>query len=199
MFLHPDGERRLGEAIAIVEARSRVELVIVVRPAAGDYLGNDLAVASLAALATLAFQLYSSFEFTQPWLLIHPPLMGAITIALLRLIPGLRGLFVGDARKQAAVETAAAACFHHKGLRHTRERTGLLIYVALFERQVAVVPDSGVSQAIPLDEWRDAIEPIERVLRDGGDVETLASRVRTLADVLARWCEPRANEREVGT
>src|SRR5690348_14060123 len=57
VFLHADGERRLSEAIAVVEARSRVELVVVVRPAAGEYLGNDMIVASVAALATLAFQL----------------------------------------------------------------------------------------------------------------------------------------------
>jgi putative membrane protein len=194
VFLHPDGERRLGEAIAAVEARSRVELVVVVRPAAGDYLGNDMLVASAAALATLAFQLYSSFEFALHWLLIHPPLAGAVTIALLRFAPGLRAMFVDEARKQAAVETAAAACFHRKGIRHTRERTGLLIYVALFEERVAVIPDTGISQVIPLDVWRDAIEPIEGVLRDGGDASTLALRLHALADVLARWCEARADD-----
>lgn len=192
MFLHPDGKRRLAEAIAAVEARSRVELVVVVRPAAGDFLGDDMLVAGAAALATLAFQLYSSFEFALHWLLIHPPLVGAITIVLLRLAPGLRGMFVTQARKQAAVDTEAAAWFHRKGIRNTRERTGLLIFVALLEKQVAVIPDTGISQAIPLDVWRATVEPIEQVLRDGGDVDTLAVRVLGLADVLARWCEPRA-------
>ncbi len=194
MFLHPDGERRLGQAIATVEARSRVELVVVVRPAAGDYFGNDMLVATAVALATLAFQLYSSFEFELFWLLIHPPLVGAIAVALLRLAPSLRAMFVGDGRKQEAVEAAAAAWFHRKGLRHTRERTGLLIFVSVFEEQVAVIPDTGISHVIPLDVWRDAIEPIEQVLRDGGDVNTLATRLLTLADVLARWCEPRIDE-----
>ena len=191
MFLHPDGERRLGEAISSVEARSRVELVVVVRPEAGNYLGNDMLVASVAALATLAFQLYSSFEFAPHWLLIHPALVGAVTIAVLRLVPGLRRMFVREARKQAVVENEAAACFHRKGIRHTRERTGLLIYVALFEQQVAVLPDTGISQIIPLDVWRDAIEPIEQVLRDDGDANVLAQRVHALADVLACWCETR--------
>jgi putative membrane protein len=193
VFLHADGERQLGKAIAAVEARSRAELVVVVRPAAGDYLGNDMLVASAVAFATLAFQLYSTFEFALYWLLIHPPLMGATAVVLLRLVPGLRALFVSDARKVAAAETAAAACFHHKGVRHTRERTGLLIYVALFEERVVVMPDSGISRAIPLDVWRDAIEPIETTVRNRGDIGTLAARVLALGDVLARWCEPRVD------
>ncbi len=193
VFLQAEGERQLARAIATVEARSRAELVVVVRPAAGDYLGNDMLVASAAALATLAFQLYSSFEFALYWLLIHPPLMGAATVALLRLAPGLRAMFVGEARKVAATDAAAAACFHYKGIRHTRERTGLLIYVALFEQRVVVVPDTGISQAVPLDVWRDAIEPIEATLRDNGDISLLAARVLALGDVLARWCEPRVD------
>lgn len=193
-FLTPAGEHQLDEAIAEVEARSRAELVVVVRSAADDYLGNDMLVASGAALAMLAFQLYSSFEFALHWMLILPPLMGAATVALLRLAPGLRAMFVSEARMRAAAETAAAACFHRKGIRHTRERTGILVYVALFEGTVVVLPDSGISQTIPSDVWRDAITPIEAVLRDEGDAGILAARVRVLADVLARWCEARADD-----
>jgi putative membrane protein len=196
VFLHPDGERRLGQAIAVVEARSRVELVVVVRSTAGHYLGNDMLVASAAALAMLAFQLYSALGFEPFWLLIHPPLVGAVVIALLRLVPSLRAMFVGEAQKQEAVDVAAAAWFHRKGIRHTRERTGLLIFVAVFEKHVAVVPDTGISQVIPLDVWRDAVEPLEQVLRNGGDASTLATRLLELGDVLARWCEPRAADRD---
>jgi putative membrane protein len=193
-FLTPAGEQQLDEAIAEVEARSRAELVVVVRPAAGDYLGNDMLVASGVALTTLAFQLYSSFEFALHWMLIHPPLIGAVTVALLRLVPGLRAMFVSETRMRAAAETAAAACFHRKGIRHTRERTGILVYVSLFENMVVVLPDSGISQAIAADAWRDAVTPIEAVLRDEGDAGILASRLRVLADVLARWCEARADD-----
>jgi putative membrane protein len=193
-FLSPAHEQQLDEAIAELESRSRAELVVVVRPAAGDYLGNDMLVASGAALAMLAFQLYSSFEFALHWMLIDPPLLGAATLALLRAAPGLRAMFVGEARMRAAVETAAAACFHHKGIRHTRERTGILVYVSLFEAMVVVLPDSGISQTIPTDAWRDAVGPIEAVLRDEGDAGTLAIRLRVLADVLERWCERRADD-----
>jgi putative membrane protein len=193
-FLSPAHEQQLNEAIAEVEARSRAELVVVVRPASGDYLGNDMLVASGAALAMLAFQLYSQFEFALHWMLIDPPLMGAATVALLRAIPGLRAMFVSEARMRDAVATAAAACFHHKGIRHTRERTGILVYVSLFEGMVVVLPDSGISRTIPADVWRDAVQPIEVVLRDEGDAGTLATRLRGLGDVLARWCERRGDD-----
>jgi putative membrane protein len=193
-FLSPAGERLLDEAIAEVERRSRAELVVVVRPAAGEYVGNDMLVAGAVAFGTLAFQLYSSFEFALHWMLIHPPLMGAAAVALLRLTPGLRAMFVSEAQLRASAETAAAACFHRKGIHHTRERTGILVYVALFESNVVVLPDSGISKVIPADVWRDAIAPIESVLHDEGDAGVLAARVRGLAEVLARWCEARADD-----
>ena len=193
-FLSPAGEQQLDEAITAGEAQSRAELVVVVRPESDDYLGNDMIVASGVALATLAFQLYSSFEFALHWMLIHPPLFGVISISLLRLVPGLRAMFVRETRLREAAETAAAACFHRKGIRHTRERTGILIYVSLFEQTVVVLPDSGISQAVPANVWRDAVAPIEAVLHDEGDAGVLAARLRVLADVLARWCERRGDD-----
>jgi putative membrane protein len=193
-FLSAAGEQQLDEAIAAVEGRSRAELVVVVRAEAGDWLGNDMLFASAVALGTLAFQLYSSFEFALYWMLIHPPLMGGVAIALLRLAPGLRAMFVSESRLRAAAETAAAACFYRKGIRHTRERTGILVYVALFEGVVVLLPDSGISQVVPADVWSEAIAPIESVLRDEGDARVLAAGLRELADVLARWCEARADD-----
>ncbi|PRP91440.1 hypothetical protein ENSA5_55570 [Enhygromyxa salina] len=193
-FLSEHGERQLAAAIETVETRSRAELVVVVRPIVGNYLGSDLIVASVIALSVLAFQLYSPWVFNLHWLLIHPPLAGAATVGLLRAVPGLRAMFVSEARKRSETQTAAAACFQTKGVRYTRERTGLLVFVSLFEQQIRVLADSGISETIPADEWREAVAPITAVLHDEGDAATLAERLTTLADTLERWCEAREDD-----
>src|SRR5690606_41241918 len=52
-FLDDAGNQALTRAIAAVEARSRAEVVVVVRPIAGSYLGEDLLVANLVGFAAL--------------------------------------------------------------------------------------------------------------------------------------------------
>jgi putative membrane protein len=193
-FLSEQGEQRLGEAIAAVEARSRAELVVVVRPAAGSYLAHDLLIAIVVGLCTLAFLLYSPWVFGLHWFLIHPALAGAATVALLRAAPGLRAMFIGEARKRREAETAAAACFHTKGIRHTRERTGVLVYVASFEEQIVVLADSGITSFVPEDEWREAVAPIQALVHEGGDAVALAERLEALTELLERWCEVRDDD-----
>jgi putative membrane protein len=193
-FLSEQGKQRLSAAVEAVEARSRAELVVVVRPSAGNYLGNDLIPAVTAMLATTALLLYTPWVFDLHWFLIHPPLVAAATVAVLRVVPGLRRMFIGEAHMQREAEMAAAAWFYRKGVRHTRERTGMLIYVALLERRVVVLADSGITEVVPEHEWAEALAPITAVLDEGGDLGALAERLEGLAETLARWCEAREDD-----
>ena len=195
-FLSDAGRRALSDAIETIEDRSRAEVVVVVRPVAGDYLANDLLVASGAALTMLAFLLYSTtFVFGLAWFLILPPLAALATVGLLRLIPPLRAMTVSEPRKAAAVHAAAAACFHDKGIRRTRERTGILVFVAVLEQRVEIIADDGVVTQVPEEAWREAISPIESIFHEGGNASTLATRlVEALADLLELWCEAREDD-----
>ena len=188
------GEAQLSAAIEGVEARSRAEVVVVVRPHARDYSENDFLVASVSALSMLAFGLYSSFEFALHWLLILPALTLAASAALLRGVPLLRGMFISEGRKQAAVREAAGALFFARGVRHTRERTGILVFVSLLEQRVEVLADSGITGEVPEAEWEGAMRPFTGLLDEGGDASTLAAALTRLGELLARHCEVREDD-----
>ncbi len=194
-FLTNAGKRALTDAIEAVEDRSRAEIVVVVRPVAGNYLGADLLVGNLAALGTLAFLLYSPWDFALVWFLIQPTLAAAAVVGVLRAVPALRRLFVSDARRQAATREAAAACFFQKGIRNTRERTGVLVFVALAEQKVEILADAGITSFVPRPEWREAAGLLEGVFHDGGDAAELAERIeQALGPRLERWCESRPDD-----
>ncbi|NVB38539.1 hypothetical protein G6O69_11920 [Pseudenhygromyxa sp. WMMC2535] len=193
-FLDERGKEKLSAAIEAVEARSRAELVVVVREAAGNYRDTELIVGGALAWAALAFMLYSSFSFALHWFLVYPPLLVLVAVGVFMAAPGLRGLFVGEARKQAAAERAAAACFFDKGIRHTRERTGILVYVACFEQQVVILADAGITSQVPEDEWSRALAPLRAVFHDEGDASLLAERITALEAPLASWCEVREDD-----
>lgn len=193
-FLDEAGNKALTEAIAAVEARSRAEVVVVVRPVAGSYLGEDMILANLAGFAGLWYLLYSPWQLAPFLYVLQPVLTIAAMVGLLRAVPLLRRPFISDARRHAAVHEAAAATFFHKRIGNTRERTGVLVFVALFEQRVEILADSGITSSVPKSDWREAAGLLEGVFHDGGGAVELAERITTaLGPRLERWCEPRAD------
>jgi putative membrane protein len=193
-FLTDAGTKALDAAIAAVEARSRAEVVVVVRPVAGNYLGEDLIIANIAAFGGLLY-LLQSWELAPIWYLVQPVLTIAVVVGLLRVLPVLRRPLIGDARRHAAVHEAAAACFFHKRIGSTRERTGVLVFVALFEQRVEILADAGILNTVPRDEWRKAAGLLEGVFHDGGGAVELAERMeQALGPRLERWCESRGDD-----
>ncbi|MFV8755842.1 hypothetical protein ACNOYE_35265 [Nannocystaceae bacterium ST9] len=187
-FLSDTGKAALSEAISAVEDRSIAELVVIVRPSSGDYRANDLLVGFVVALASAAFMLFAPPEFGLMLILLGPAVVVAIVVSLLRALPGLRALFVGEARQRDAVLQAAQACFFAKGIANTQGRTGVLIFASVFERRVVVLADSGVLAAIDEPTWTQACRAIERILEDEGDALVLAERITALAPLLAAAC-----------
>ncbi len=193
-FLTDPGEQALVDAISTLEAHTSAELVVVVRPNSGDYLANDLLVGLVGAFATLAVMLFAPMEFGLATILLGPAATLVALVAGLRAVPGLRALFIGDARAHAAVTQAAQACAFGKQIHTTRERTGLLIYASLLEQRVIVLADVGIGSRVPEPEWRAACRPIEAVFDDEGDASLLAERILALATLLERACPRRDDD-----
>lgn len=194
-FLDDAGNKALSGAIAAVEARSRAEVVVVVRPVAGGYLGEDMILGCVLGFAGLWNLLHAPWELAPVLYVLQPMLTIAAVVGLLRVLPILRRPFISDARRHAAVHEAAAATFFHKRIGSTRERTGVLVFVALFEQRVEILADSGITSSVPKAEWREAAGLLEGVFHDGGGAVELAERIETaLGPRLERWCEPRAEK-----
>jgi len=66
--------------------------------------------------------------------------------ALCAAVPGLRRLLTPKRSLLASAERAAKAAFTTLGIEKTSGRSGLLVYVALFERTAVLVPDRGLTQ-----------------------------------------------------
>jgi putative membrane protein len=194
-FLDDAGNEALKKAIAAVEARSRAEVVVVVRPVAASYLGEDMILGNLVAFAGLWYLLHSPWELAPLWYIVQPVLTIAAVVGLLRALPVLRRPFINDARRHAAVHESAAAAFFHKHIGSTRERTGVLVFVALFEQRVEILADSGITSFVPKGEWREAAGLLEGVFHDGGGAVELAERIENaLGPRLERWCEAREDD-----
>ena len=194
-FLTDEAKRALRSAIHAVEESSSAEVVITVRRQSDRYTHTHAGVATVLASAALAFLLFSPYNFSLWSVLVDPLIVGLVSYYCSTQIPSISRWLNSDQTLGRHVRSAAHAAFFEKGIRHTRERTGILVFISLVERRVEIVPDSGVIQAVPPVPWREAVCRINTAMQQHVDGVSVAEHVAKLGDLL-RHVLPRSADDE---
>jgi putative membrane protein len=181
-FLAHGADVELRRAIETVEKASCAEVVIAVRRRSSWWLHAHVIVGALAAFATLGFLLWDEHVFSLASLWIDPFVVGLAAGAAVHVLPALQRVLTPRRARRRAVRRAAMVAFHERGVRRTRARSGVLVYVSLLERMAEVVPDDGVLRAAPVDAWRAATHAIDAAVVRGG--RATATAIAELAGVL---------------
>ena len=109
-------------------------------------------------------------------------------------LSALRNDGVDPASARAArVQVGAQAAFFARGVRRTRQRVGILVYISLLERSAEVLADDGVIAEVPAEPWAEAVAAIVRQVGAGADGAAVAKAIEGLAPVL-EGCLPRAED-----
>lgn len=82
-----------------------------------------------------------------------------------------------DGAIEAEVDRAAAHAFVHAGVRSTASRSGILIYVSLFERRVVIFADEQDHQALMEDGIRTLRDIAARQLQKGDFAQTFLQAI----------------------
>ena len=144
-FLDARAKARAVAAVKAFEAQTSAELVITVKKRARAYPEVHLLFGSVFALLTLLFLLFYPLDFSTTMMPVDTLVGFALGYGLSRMLPPLQRLALAESKRRSIVEQAAKAAFVDLGVSRTTGRTGVLVYVALFERIVAVVADAGVT------------------------------------------------------
>lgn len=185
-------QERLAHLIHEIEGDTAGEIVVVVAEQAAGYRSVPLLWALLAALVT-------------PWPLIWLTSLGVSRIFLIQIAVALvltivlsltarRLSLVPRAVKHARAHEAAEREFRSRGLVHTRERTGVLIYVAAAEHYAEILADIGISDRVGQDIWDTIIADLVAAIADGRAAQGLDQAVRRAGAILAEHAPPRADE-----
>jgi putative membrane protein len=193
-FLTDLSRKALADAVHAVEACSSAELIVAVRPRSASYLHAALMAGMAAGYATLAFLLFSPWEFGLQWFLVDPVAVGALAALAGLRIPALTRRLTRRTARRERVEAAARSAFLEKRMHRTTGRTGILLYISLLEREAAVVVDLGAEALAGTEVWRKAVAGIEETVRRGGDGNEVAEKIRGLADILAPVLERSAGD-----
>lgn len=163
---------RMRTEVAALEQETMGEVAVVVLERSDHHPQAPWAGAVLlTGLATLAFwPLIDRVGIALPLVGLLQVGVGAIAYGVVRRLPDLARLFVTRSRAAEVSEEQAIQEFHALGLRDTAERTGVLLFVSLFERHVVVLADEGIADQVEEGHWID----VDRVILDGaktGDLE----------------------------
>jgi putative membrane protein len=158
--------REVEAAVAQVETQTAAEVVVAVLPQSQDYWqGRVLLSAGWALAAGLAFLHFQPWR-APVWALALELGVGA-GVFLLSGLPALQRRLIGRELAQRAVQARAFQLFAERGLRDTRGRTALLIFVSELERRVVLLGDRALDSRLGQQAWDDYVKLLVAELRAG--------------------------------
>ena len=182
-------QQRIRETVARVEQDSRGEIVPLVIDRAGDYRSTSLTAAGLLAWAGLVLLLWWQPDWPAAQLAWRLPLVYAVLFGLgfaaLELLPGLKRRLIRPAVLDERVRERALALFMHYNLHTTRDHTGVLILISLFERRVRILADSGINARVAPEYWQQRVDDIVAGLHRQEACEALCQAIDQCHRLLA--------------
>lgn len=164
-FLDPSAKRRTTACIRAIEAGTSVEIVVAVRRRAGRHLATSMVLGAALAVLTLAVMWFSPQVYDVRTMPLDALAAFALGVLLGLLFPGLRRVLTPRALLRTAALRGARRAFGELGVEKTRDRLGLLVYVALFEREVVLLPDQAVPKELAEQGFAEARAGLESAVR----------------------------------
>jgi uncharacterized membrane protein len=81
----------------------------------------------------------------------------------------------------------AAFIFEELAMHRTRDRNGVLIYIAVADRRVAVIGDAGINERVPSGFWNDVVGVLKLHFAAGRHAEGLIEAVHMVAAKLQEY------------
>jgi putative membrane protein len=179
------------DAVRDIEAQTSAEIVVALRRVSGSYRDADYLAGLLLALVALLVMLFADHTF--PLLSFPAGMIGAFALGAFCSTgaPALRRALTSPSRRRAQVRTAAREAFVDQGISRTQGRTGILVFVSLFEREVEVVADHGVDPVLLGEDWARAVAALRASLTPSPAFDRFRTALLGLAPPLAHGM-PRA-------
>lgn len=172
------------------EGRTSGEIVPYVVDRSDEYPNAAWKGAALGSLLVPLLAL-SYYQWSEQWgghfalWLTLPSLVGgALGFLLTQVAPPLRRALAGRDVCELRSRRRAAVAFLEAEVFKTAERTGILLFVSLFERQVVVLADSGIHASVPASSWDAIAQRLAASLRQGERGPALARAVRECGELL---------------
>jgi putative membrane protein len=200
-FFSPADHQAIEAAVREAEARSAGEIVPYAVERSDRYHRALWCAATLGALAAsllAALARWTGEVWGGPvalWIALPPTAGAALGGLVALLVPAIRRALVPSEVLAERVHQRATRAFVEEEVFRTRDRTGILIFVSLFEHRVVVLADRGLDGRVTPGQWEEIVLGIAAGMRRGEPGPALAEGIRRCAS-LAAQAPPRPDDRD---
>ncbi|MBN2042068.1 MAG: TPM domain-containing protein [Spirochaetes bacterium] len=185
-FLTETDKDRIKEAVKNAEKTTSGEIVPMIVSHSYSYpLANMRAGLIFGLISGIAYTLI--FKDENIWLFLAVFIITLIVIhKIADFIPLLKRLFITPKEIEEEVQEAALISFYESELYRTRDETGVLIFISVFEKKVWLLADKGINSRIKTDEWQNIVDDIIKGIKSGKQAEAIVKAVERVGNKLSK-------------
>lgn len=184
-FFSAADNERIAATIAAVETKTAGEIAVMVVNSSDPY-PEGIVLGAIFGGGLVALALTDLFFHDSLWLYIPAAVIFAMMAgAILPHFPLWHRFFIPATQINHRVEIRAALAFYEKGLHKTRDASGVLFFISLFERKVWVIADQGIYQKIDQAELQTYTGKIVAGIKSGQQTEAICTEISRFGQVLA--------------
>ncbi|MCO5143488.1 MAG: TPM domain-containing protein [Oligoflexia bacterium] len=177
----------IEKAIAEAEYLNKGEILPVIVKSSASYSYASFVYAFLFLILGTALWLAYEYMFWGDFYLgslIATQALSSFVGALLGLWEKAVRMLYSQKMMAAEVHESALASFTEYNLGHTKEKTGILIYISMFEKRVEIVADEGIYKKVGKDFWLEEVENIVKGIRQGNHNQALIEEIQKIGKKL---------------
>lgn len=195
-YLPKASQEKISNAITEAEKKVNAEIVPVFMTSSDNYkeagLRGALLGAAITALGILVYDhlmgWYQLFLLQNDWLFVGSiAIGGSLGYVLFGLVSPLKKLMITKQQMQQRSLAMAERVFGEYKLVETKSRTGILIFISLFEHKIEIIPDNGLKEKIAEDEWKKVIEEMKPALKQKAFDEAFLSSISKITEILLAY------------
>ncbi|MBN1142408.1 MAG: hypothetical protein JXB25_11540 [Deltaproteobacteria bacterium] len=195
-FFSAAEKERIEKAVREVEKLTSGEIVPMVVDQSYHYPVAEILGAALfslppAALLSWWFGHESLWVFLVVFFAFYFPFKIAI-----RNIFWLKRFLIPPQEMAAEVEEKAQVSFLELGLHRTRDETGILILLSLFEKRVFVLADRGINRAVPEKTWEEIVGIVVEGIHRNRTCDALCQAIKRCGELLEKPLPRKKDDRD---
>jgi len=182
----------IREATAAAESRTGGEIVpyIVERIFDRDWAqwrGATLGALGAALIAGVVHAVGGYWAGFGVWWITLPAVAGAGFGYLIAGFDAIGRRLIPEDHIERGVRLRAEAAFLEEEVFATRDRTGILVFLAVFEHRAVILADEGIHRAVPQHVWQELVEDLIAGIKAGRAADALIGAINRSGELLEQY------------
>ncbi len=191
---------KIKQAVNEAESKTSGEIATAFVKASDDYARYELTFALFCGFFYFVILMFFSgsiehllqkmfWVYSSQYLLMAYGFSTFLVIGLVYLLSNIHCIdrfIIPKSITKRKVNERAVRYFLESGVCHTKDRTGLLIFISYLERRVELLADKGISEKIPKEKWDAIVKHIIDGIRSNHMTTHLIDSIRECGSLLAQ-------------